>query len=66
MGTIAATFTPMDKMGEVNLEKITDYAKKLKKDRLSGVFICGTTGGNVNDFRRTKTRCRGVDTSSRR
>ncbi|OUW77333.1 MAG: hypothetical protein CBD72_01320 [Flavobacteriaceae bacterium TMED212] len=44
MGTIAATFTPMDKMGEVNLEKITDYAKKLKKDLLSGVFICGTTG----------------------
>ena len=44
MGTIAATFTPMDKMGEVNLEKINDYAEKLKKDGLSGVFICGTTG----------------------
>ena len=44
MGTIAATFTPMDKMGEVNPEKINDYAEKLKKDGLSGVFICGTTG----------------------
>ena len=44
MGTIAATFTPMDKMGEVNPKKINDYAEKLKKDGLSGVFICGTTG----------------------
>lgn len=43
-GIIAAPFTPMDKNGEINPPIISDYAKKLKKDGLSGVFICGTTG----------------------
>ncbi|MBT3443607.1 MAG: N-acetylneuraminate lyase, partial [Flavobacteriaceae bacterium] len=43
-GIIAAPFTPMDKNKEINPLVISDYAKKLKKDGLSGVFICGTTG----------------------
>lgn len=43
-GIIAAPYTPMDHNGEINPSKISDYAKKLKGDGLSGVFICGTTG----------------------
>ncbi len=43
-GIIAAPFTPMDEKGEINPIIISDYAHKLKKDGLSGVFICGTTG----------------------
>ncbi len=34
----------MDEQQEINPAKISDYAQKLKKDGLSGVFICGTTG----------------------
>lgn len=43
-GLIAAPFTPMNENGSLNTEMIPVYAYKLKKDRLSGVFICGTTG----------------------
>ena len=47
-GIIAAPFTPMDEKGEINPSAITDYAQKLKKDGLSGVFICGTTGEGMS------------------
>lgn len=43
-GLIAAPFTPMKEDGSLNTGAIPGYAAKLKKDRLSGVFICGTTG----------------------
>ena len=43
-GIIAAPFTPMDNNGEIKPTVISDYAGKLKKEGLSGVFICGTTG----------------------
>jgi N-acetylneuraminate lyase len=43
-GLIAAPFTPMNEDGSINTSVIPDYAAKLKNDRLSGVFICGTTG----------------------
>ncbi len=43
-GLIAAPFTPMKNNGSVNLEVIGNYAEKLKRDQLKGVFICGTTG----------------------
>lgn len=43
-GLIAAPFTPMKGDGSLNTGLIPDYATKLKNDRLSGVFICGTTG----------------------
>lgn len=43
-GLIAAPFTPMNEDGSLKTGVIPDYAAKLKKDRLSGVFICGTTG----------------------
>jgi len=43
-GLIAAPFTPMNADGSLNLRIIPQYAAKLKKDGVSGVFICGTTG----------------------
>tara|TARA_B100000963_G_scaffold59606_1_gene47612 strand:+ start:8067 stop:8975 length:909 start_codon:yes stop_codon:yes gene_type:complete len=54
-GLIAAPYTPMKSSGEIDLNKISSYAKKLKKDSLSGVFICGTTGEGMfltNDERK--------------
>jgi N-acetylneuraminate lyase len=43
-GLIAAPFTPMKENGDINPALIKEYASKLKKDGLSGVFVCGTTG----------------------
>lgn len=43
-GLIAAPFTPMKADGSLNLRIIPQYAAKLKKEGVSGVFICGTTG----------------------
>lgn len=43
-GLIAAPFTPMNADGSLNLGMIPQYAAKLKKEGVSGVFICGTTG----------------------
>lgn len=45
---IAAPFTPMNEMGVIKPSSIPDYAKKLKKDGLAGVFICGTTGEGMS------------------
>ena len=47
-GIIAAPFTPMNEVGEINPGIIFDYAHKLKKDGLSGVFVCGTTGEGMS------------------
>lgn len=47
-GLIAATFTPMHKDGSVNLKPIAAYCKYLLENRLSGVFINGTTGEGVS------------------
>jgi N-acetylneuraminate lyase len=41
---IAAPFTPMDSEGEVNLEVIGKYASYLIESKISGAFVCGTTG----------------------
>ncbi|MDX9882506.1 MAG: dihydrodipicolinate synthase family protein [Prolixibacteraceae bacterium] len=43
-GLIAAPFTPMSGDGSLNLGMVAPYAARLKKDGVSGVFICGTTG----------------------
>ncbi len=43
-GLIAAPFTPMKKDGSINPGVIRQYASYLKKNQLSGVFTCGTTG----------------------
>lgn len=43
-GLVAATFTPMDAEGNVNLPVIGKYADLMFTSGVSGVFVCGTTG----------------------
>ncbi|MGL4851734.1 MAG: dihydrodipicolinate synthase family protein [Phocaeicola sp.] len=43
-GLVAATFTPMDSEGNLNLSAIESYAHLMTKSKVSGVFVCGTTG----------------------
>ncbi|GLR15565.1 dihydrodipicolinate synthase family protein [Portibacter lacus] len=43
-GIIAAPYTPFDENGEINLKIISKYADYLKKNGVSGAFVCGTTG----------------------
>lgn len=43
-GMIAATFTPFDKHGEINLPEIDKYADWIASTAIKGVFVCGTTG----------------------
>jgi len=43
-GMIAATFTPFDPSGEVNLSAIDKYSDMIASTAIKGVFVCGTTG----------------------
>lgn len=43
-GMVAATFTPMDNKGDVNLSVIDKYAEWIASTPIKGVFVCGTTG----------------------
>lgn len=43
-GMVAATFTPMDDKGDVNLSAIDKYAEWIASTPIKGVFVCGTTG----------------------
>ena len=43
-GMVAATFTPMDARGDINLSVIDKYADLMAESGMAGVFACGTTG----------------------
>ncbi|PST82429.1 dihydrodipicolinate synthetase [Pedobacter yulinensis] len=47
-GLIAAPFTPMDQRGALDLSMIPGYYEFLKANRVSGAFICGSTGEGVS------------------
>ncbi|TAN13041.1 MAG: dihydrodipicolinate synthetase [Chitinophagaceae bacterium] len=47
-GLIAAPFTPMNADGSVNLKIIGDYYALLKRNKVSGAFINGSTGEGVS------------------
>ena len=47
-GLIAAPFTPMDEQGELDLTKIKDYYALLKRNKVTGAFIAGSTGEGVS------------------
>jgi len=47
-GLIAAPFTPMDENGELKLSMIPAYYRFLKSNRITGAFICGSTGEGVS------------------
>ena len=43
-GLICAVFTPFGPKGELNLPMIKPYAAKLLKEKVDGIFVCGSTG----------------------
>ncbi len=47
-GLIAASFTPMDANGNINLSVIEPYAEHIAQAGLTGVFVCGTTGESLS------------------
>lgn len=47
-GLIAAPFTPMNNDGSLNLGLIADYYQFLKHNKITGAFICGSTGEGVS------------------
>lgn len=47
-GLVAAPFTPMDEKGDLNLDQIDNYADLLIKNRIMGIFVCGTTGESLS------------------
>jgi N-acetylneuraminate lyase len=47
-GLIAAPFTPMHPDGSLNLEIIPSYHSLLKENKVTGAFICGSTGEGVS------------------
>lgn len=47
-GMVAATFTPMDANGAINLAAIDKYADLMAQSGMTGVFVCGTTGESLS------------------
>ncbi|TKC09534.1 dihydrodipicolinate synthase family protein [Pedobacter frigoris] len=47
-GLIAAPFTPMDENGNINTSIIPKYYHFLKDNKVTGAFICGSTGEGVS------------------
>ncbi|MES2416690.1 MAG: dihydrodipicolinate synthase family protein [Bacteroidota bacterium] len=47
-GLISAPFTPMNENGNVNLAIIPTYYQFLKSNKITGAFICGSTGEGVS------------------
>jgi N-acetylneuraminate lyase len=47
-GLIAAPFTPMYKDGSLNVTLIPEYYEMLKANKITGAFICGSTGEGVS------------------
>lgn len=47
-GLIAATYTPFDDDGGLNLDAVPDYTDYLVASNLKGLYICGSTGEGVS------------------
>ena len=47
-GLVAAPFTPMDEKGNVSLDPISRYADYLIESKVTGAFVCGTTGEGLS------------------
>ncbi|MCX6986300.1 MAG: dihydrodipicolinate synthase family protein, partial [Lentisphaerae bacterium] len=43
-GLIAAAFTPFKKNGELDLDKIPGLVESALTEKLTGLFVCGSTG----------------------
>lgn len=47
-GLVAAPFTPMFEDGSINYEVIEQLAASLTNNRVTGAFVCGTTGESLS------------------
>lgn len=47
-GLCAATFTPFDQRGRININLIDDYVELLQKQSVTGAFVNGSTGEGVS------------------
>ena len=47
-GLIPATFTPMKEDGSLNLDKVGDIVECLISEKVSGLFVCGSTGESAS------------------
>ena len=56
-GLIAATFTPMDDRGALNLDMIPMIVDQLISEGVSGLYVCGGTGegGSLTSDERKQT-----------
>ncbi len=43
-GMVAATFTPMDKSGNLDLARIPAMVNRLVRQGVKGIYVCGSTG----------------------
>ncbi|HSV11169.1 MAG TPA: dihydrodipicolinate synthase family protein [Hanamia sp.] len=56
-GLVAAPFTPMKKDGSLNTYLIPSYYQFLKQNKVTGAFICGSTGEGVSLTMQEKKDC---------
>jgi len=47
-GLIPAAFTPMKKDGSLNLDKVDAIVEHLINDKVSGLYVCGSTGESAS------------------
>ena len=47
-GLIAATYTPLDDAGGLNLTGIPAMVDQLAHDGVSGLYVCGSTGEGIS------------------
>jgi len=47
-GLIAATYTPMDHDGRLNLAEVQPMVDRLIEEGISGLYVCGTTGEGMS------------------
>lgn len=47
-GIVSAPFTPMEENGNIRFSSIGEYAQRLKKAGVAGVFVGGTTGEGLS------------------
>ncbi len=47
-GLIAATFTPLDENGRLDLDKIPQAVDQLIDEKIQGLYVCGGTGEGVS------------------
>ena len=47
-GLIAATYTPLNQDGTLNLSQIGPMVNHLRGQRIAGLYVCGSTGEGIS------------------